>query len=267
MQTRSKPGEVLRFIKLRLGLIGLFWLVFGGAPLFAQGIPALPEPAELPPGDYTETEYVDSAGCVFNRVGRGDATVWAIRLDANRTPVCGREPSLTTAVTTSAPMHTARPRGVTTPRPRRIRRPSIAGISQTTTHRTPQGFVAAWNDDRLNPYRARGTADGEAQMNRLWSQTVPRVLLHGDQAGQDTRIGTLRYVDAGSYRNPENARRVLHHLRRGGYPVEVRLKHRRQTIFTGPFDSARDQQLALSYLHSSGIIEAKAVERSAQANR
>lgn len=40
----------------------------------------------------------------------------------------------------------------------------------------PPGYVRVWQDDRLNPNRARGTATGEAQMNTIWTDDVPRQL-------------------------------------------------------------------------------------------
>lgn len=40
----------------------------------------------------------------------------------------------------------------------------------------PPGYVRVWKDDRLNPNRARGTATGEAQMDAIWTDDVPRRL-------------------------------------------------------------------------------------------
>ncbi len=41
----------------------------------------------------------------------------------------------------------------------------------------PSGYRSAWTDNRLNPNRGQGTAQGNAQSDRVWSQTVPRVLM------------------------------------------------------------------------------------------
>ncbi len=41
----------------------------------------------------------------------------------------------------------------------------------------PKGHKAAWKDDRLNPLRGVGTTSGKAQMNLVWSNTVPRYLI------------------------------------------------------------------------------------------
>lgn len=41
----------------------------------------------------------------------------------------------------------------------------------------PEGYKPAWDDDRLNPYRAHQTFEGKAQMEVMWSRTVPRHLI------------------------------------------------------------------------------------------
>lgn len=42
---------------------------------------------------------------------------------------------------------------------------------------TPEGYRNAWDDDRLNPNRAQRTGAGEAQMQQVWTNTVPRRLV------------------------------------------------------------------------------------------
>lgn len=41
----------------------------------------------------------------------------------------------------------------------------------------PAGYVNAWTDGRLNPNRGIGTLSGRAQMDLIWTQTVPRKLI------------------------------------------------------------------------------------------
>ncbi len=41
----------------------------------------------------------------------------------------------------------------------------------------PKGYKPAWDDDRLNPKRAHQTRAGKAQMDLVWTQTIPRKLI------------------------------------------------------------------------------------------
>lgn len=41
----------------------------------------------------------------------------------------------------------------------------------------PPGWRTAWDDGRLNPHRGIRTVEGEAQMRRVWTDTVPRRLV------------------------------------------------------------------------------------------
>ena len=50
----------------------------------------------------------------------------------------------------------------------------------------PAGYQQVWTDGRDNPNRARGTAAGKAQMDMVWTATVPRRLI-AVSTSQDTR--------------------------------------------------------------------------------
>lgn len=49
-----------------------------------------PRPAELPPPDFSGTQYIDSKGCVFLKQGRH----WSARRDPDNAVICGFPPSL-----------------------------------------------------------------------------------------------------------------------------------------------------------------------------
>lgn len=49
-------------------------------------------------------------------------------------------------------------------------------ISRVGIH-VPQGMKPVWEDDRLNPRRAHQTFEGKAQMDLMWTDTVPRRLI------------------------------------------------------------------------------------------
>ncbi|MBK44922.1 MAG: hypothetical protein CMN20_06305 [Roseovarius sp.] len=53
----------------------------------------------------------------------------------------------------------------------RSQQSSRAGIS------VPEGMKPVWDDDRLNPRRAHQTFEGKAQMEVMWTNTVPRRLI------------------------------------------------------------------------------------------
>lgn len=51
-------------------------------------------PAEAPPAEFSDAQYVDSRGCVFVRAGSNGQTTWFPRFGDDRQPLCGYEPSL-----------------------------------------------------------------------------------------------------------------------------------------------------------------------------
>ncbi|WP_456390976.1 hypothetical protein [Profundibacter sp.] len=64
----------------------------------------------------------------------------------------------------------------------------------------PEGYAKVWTDGRDNPNRARGTAAGKAQMEMVWTNTVPRRLIE-ISTSQDTRRRVVVRVPGGQVRN------------------------------------------------------------------
>lgn len=89
------------------------------APVAAQRIDTISDPAELPPASYSASQYVDSRGCVFVRAGFDDAVIWVPRVSRAGDPVCGYAPSLQGqgTATAAAPAPKASPTPVQTPAP------------------------------------------------------------------------------------------------------------------------------------------------------
>ena len=61
----------------------------------AQSLTSSEGPANLPPADFTGTQFVDNKGCVYIRTGRKGATSWTPRVSRDRKLVCGFKPSFT----------------------------------------------------------------------------------------------------------------------------------------------------------------------------
>lgn len=64
----------------------------------------------------------------------------------------------------------------------------------------PAGYSQVWADGRENPSRARGTAAGKAQMEMVWTNTVPRRLI-AVSTSQDTRRRVVIRVPRNQMRN------------------------------------------------------------------
>ena len=58
----------------------------------AQSLTSSEGPANLPPADFTGTQFVDNKGCVYIRTGRTGATSWTPRVSRDRKLVCGFKP-------------------------------------------------------------------------------------------------------------------------------------------------------------------------------
>ena len=159
----------------------------------AQNLRGAAEPSELPPASFGGAQYVDSAGCVFLRAGVNGNTVWIPRVTRSRKLVCGRAPTFASVQRTALPVPVVQPVQtqpvvrVATPVPaalvirrtRTVATPSVAVavVRPQGGIRVPAGFRSAWTDDRLNPNRGPQTERGNAQMELVWTNTVPRRLV------------------------------------------------------------------------------------------
>lgn len=79
---------------LLFGTVATFGL--GAAYAVAQTSAA---PAEFPPQSYTASQYVDSTGCAFVRVGSGPLVDWVPRVSRDRQQLCGFVPTQVGAAT------------------------------------------------------------------------------------------------------------------------------------------------------------------------
>ncbi|MBL4918176.1 SPOR domain-containing protein [Szabonella alba] len=132
----------------------------------------------------------------------------------------------------------------------------------------PKGYKRAWNDDRLNPHRGKGTAQGQAAQDRFWTRDVPAKLVGQSATGTTTRsvtsasnspqVGVAKSwtVQVGSFGVAANAKATAQRLSRLGLPVSVAKGGKLQIVRAGPFASANAAQQALSAARRAGFGDA-----------
>ena len=135
----------------------------------------------------------------------------------------------------------------------------------------PRGWSYAWKDDRLNPMRAKGTARGEADQDRLWTRTVPMQRIadlpaekrpKAQQRARSVTVSTMSapaqaiYVQVGSFGQPANATRSRERIAALGLPVRSTRAKALETVMAGPFASAEAASGALTALRGAGFADA-----------
>ena len=167
------------------------------------------------------------------------------------------------------------------------------GAASLPTAKMPAGYRAAWEDGRLNPNRGIGTTAGHAQMQQIWTKTVPSRLVAAKKGqvqvarmGQAPRMSVStktvaagaikpakpapvksvqgaaphRYVQIGTFGVPENARNTVARLRAIGLPVQM-VNIRKggkplQIVVAGPFGSSAQLSNGLSVVRRAGFRDA-----------
>lgn len=147
----------------------------------------------------------------------------------------------------------------------------------------PLGYTAAWKDDRLNPLRGVGTAQGQAMQDQVWTRKVPAKLV-GDTprarrlAAQAVMTGGYqdasqggglsvssksapvaaggRYVQVGSFGVPANAAGAAARLAAAGLPVARGQSRGLVVVMAGPFATQADVASALQSARAAGFSDA-----------
>lgn len=125
----------------------------------------------------------------------------------------------------------------------------------------PPGYELAWDDGRLNPYRGLGTAAGEAQMQQVWTNTVPRRIA-SVPIGTTTRVLTRRQAAAdalnaslieasGGDRGPRARLPIADQPAAPSNEVRVGSSHRH--VLAGTFSGQADASNAYNRLASAGL--------------
>lgn len=150
--------------------------------------------------------------------------------------------------------------------------PAAGAGRAAATGDIPEGYRAAWRDDRLNPHRAKGTAEGQLAQDRVWTRDVPARLVdgavgHGGDRARLVRLSTKSdaqapaaglYVQAGSFGQPANAEGAARRLAGLGLPVAKAkaAANGLRVVLAGPFGTEAEARAALAETRRAGFADA-----------
>ena len=151
----------------------------------------------------------------------------------------------------------------------------------------PKGYKLAWNDDRLNPNRGKGTAQGQAAQDQIWTRETPARLVSDKAAKKARRVAAATggqltvstksaattpvrtepsagaggaYVQVGTFGVASNAQGASARLSALGLPVaKARITSKgkpMQIVYAGPFGSVAEAQQALRAARQAGFSDA-----------
>lgn len=155
--------------------------------------------------------------------------------------------------------------------------------------RVPAGYkLVGWGDGRLSMRRGLRTAEGDAQTNQIWTNTVPRRLIEvptrarivtppaGTARAQDpqtvvSRVSTRSapaaassqgkriYVRVATYATEGDARTIARSLAGSGLPMHLgRVKSSgNSVVLAGPFATRAQAKAALSQVRNAGFRNAR----------
>ncbi|MDO9640198.1 MAG: SPOR domain-containing protein [Pseudotabrizicola sp.] len=154
---------------------------------------------------------------------------------------------------------------------RQVQRTTAAAEPQVI----PKGYRAAFTDDRLNPNRAKGTQQGWAQQDQIWTREVPARLVADVAKEQGKPVATPKvyastksepaasgrsFVQVGTFGEASNADGASSRLAGLGLPVaRSRISSKgkpMQIVFAGPFGSRAEAQAALNAARRAGFGDA-----------
>ncbi len=139
----------------------------------------------------------------------------------------------------------------------------------------PKGYKKAWEDDRLNPLRGKGTAKGWYDQDGVWTRDAPAQLVdqnapRGTVQGAKPRTVSVSsksedgqsgsYVQVGTFGKPSNAQGASSRLAGMGLPVAQQRINKGgkalQVVLAGPFASGSEAHAALIAARRAGFSDA-----------
>ncbi|MEM7243650.1 MAG: hypothetical protein AAF429_15850 [Pseudomonadota bacterium] len=139
-------------------------MVCFGAEVQAQSGESFDLPAEFPPTSYAGRQYVDSRGCMYVRAGIDGQVTWIPRVTRDRRVICGQQPTLQLATTTTAAVSDPTPAAdvveLTAPKPAPKRKPKAkakakprvvaqAPVSKVSTQKSSTNAIRS---SEINPH-------------------------------------------------------------------------------------------------------------------
>ncbi len=219
----------------------------------AQSLAQNAGPANLPPAGFSGRSFVDANGCIFIRAGSGARVNWVPQVTRDAKLVCGFQPTFSNGSANKPAASVAQPK--ISAQPVQIAR--LAPVTQAAPTApaanlpVPKGYVAAWDDGRLNPNRGPRTTAGNEQMALIWTDSVPmkrpgaKAPATGSNVAQRTRsskasgsvasvVDSLtnkyllsskseaasgKFIQIGAYGLPQNADRAVAKVQALGLPA------------------------------------------------
>lgn len=234
-----------------------------GTSGYAQTLHKDRGPAELPPVSFTGYQYIDSKGCVYLRAGYGANVRWVPRVNRKRQVICSSKykPSLSNSelasLSNQPQKNVQKPAAQKQAQPKKVQ-PKPKAPAQIKTVSVPKQTNTASDI----------TAAGNAQTEKIWSNTVPRKLISENPSAQPLEVSpsntiahtSAKYIQVATFGDPNNAQRTAARFKTNGLPVrtrDVQVNGRAfKVVLLGPFNADPQVSSALSAANTAGFRDA-----------